>query len=120
MIPADRRNERQPVATTLRALADLVGGDILGDAELRELTAQLLRIHRAILPQNSKGANAMDVEFALTAQRRLVMLQARPYTIVYSLDRAKRPQRDANLAERVMARLRKLAYRMRTLRRRDT
>jgi phosphoenolpyruvate synthase/pyruvate phosphate dikinase len=90
------------------------GAAILGNTELQELTTQLLRIHRIMLAQKTGSANAMDVEFALTAQRHFVVLQARPYTIVYSLDRATRPRRDVSLTERVMGRLRKLAHRLRT------
>ncbi len=98
----------------LLSRSSLTGGAaILRDADLQELTTQLLRIHQSMLPRDSVGANAMDVEFALTAQRRLIMLQARPYGIVYSLDRAKRPRREAGLAERVMDGLRKLAHRLR-------
>ncbi|MEY3473619.1 MAG: hypothetical protein RL087_77, partial [Pseudomonadota bacterium] len=55
-------------------------------------------------------ANAMDVEFALTRERKVVILQARPYTLVYSLDRM---QRDRPVsASRVgwYTRLRRLAH----------
>lgn len=89
------------------------GAAILGNAEIPELTTQLLRIHKTMLAQNSGGANAMDVEFALTAQRHFVMLQARPYTIVYNMDRAKRRRREVNLFERASGRLRKLVHRVR-------
>jgi rifampicin phosphotransferase len=90
------------------------GAPILRDAELTDLTTQLLRIHRTLLPENAGTANAMDVEFALTRERRFVILQARPYTIVYSLDRAKRERPKTGWVERAKAKLRKLAYRIET------
>jgi phosphoenolpyruvate synthase/pyruvate phosphate dikinase len=90
------------------------GAPILRDAELTDLTTQLLHIHRTMLPENAGNANAMDVEFALTRERRFVILQARPYTIVYSLDRAKRERPKKGLLERVKAKLRKLVYRIET------
>ncbi len=90
------------------------GAPILRDAELAELTTQLLHIHRTMLPENAGNANAMDVEFALTRERRFVILQARPYTIVYSLDRATRDRPKMSLLERLKAKLRKLAYRIET------
>jgi hypothetical protein len=58
------------------------------------------------------SANAMDVEFALTQERQFVVLQARPYRIVYSLDRAQRDRPKAGLPERVKAMLRKFALRI--------
>lgn len=90
------------------------GAPILRDVELTDLTTQLLHIHRTMLPENAGTANAMDVEFALTRERRFVILQARPYTIVYSLDRAKRDWPNRGLLDRVKAKLRKLAYRIET------
>jgi hypothetical protein len=91
----------------------LAGGEpILRDAELADLTTQLLRIHRTSLPQDAGSANAMDVEFALTRERSLVILQARPYTIVYSLDRAQRSRPQVGLLGRMSARLRQFVHRI--------
>jgi len=93
--------------------SSLAGGEpILRDAELADLTTQLLRIHRTSLPQDAGSANAMDVEFALTRERSLVILQARPYTIVYSLDRAQRSRPQVGLLGRMSARLRQFVHRI--------
>jgi phosphoenolpyruvate synthase/pyruvate phosphate dikinase len=89
------------------------GAPILQDTELSALTAQLLHIHRTLLDGHTGSANAMDVEFALTRERRFVMLQARPYRIVYSLDRTGRTRAPDGWAQRLQARLRRLAHRLR-------
>ncbi|MEQ1804975.1 MAG: PEP/pyruvate-binding domain-containing protein [Burkholderiaceae bacterium] len=93
------------------------GAPILSGTELRELTSQLLCIHTSMLSTRVGEANAMDVEFALTAQRRFVILQARPYTIVYSLDRSRLPERKAGLLERVVRRVHRIALQSRLARR---
>lgn len=93
--------------------SSLAGGQaILGDAELTDLTTQLLRIHQTMLADHVGSANAMDVEFALTRERGFVILQARPYTIVYSLDRAQRSRPEQGWLERMQARLRRWAHRL--------
>ena len=89
------------------------GEPILRDADLADLTTQLLRIHRTCLTglrPPGGTANAMDVEFALTRERRVVILQARPYTLVYSLDRMQRDR--PVIASRVgwYTRLRRLVH----------
>jgi hypothetical protein len=96
------------------------GAPILRDAELVDLTTQLLQIHRALLAEHSGTANAMDVEFALTRERGFVMLQARPYRIVYSLDRAGRERPGMGWVQGLQDRLRRLAYRLQTGWRRRT
>jgi hypothetical protein len=53
----------------------------------------------------------MDVEFALMPDRRFVMLQARPYTIVYSLDRT-RLRRHETMMDRLVHKARQLIYRV--------
>ena len=68
-------------------------------------------IHDAMLPAHAESANAMDVEFAFLPDRRFVMLQARPYKIVYSLDRT-RVKRHETLADRVAEKVRILLYRL--------
>lgn len=60
---------------------------ILEEPDLRRLSDQLFAIHRNLLPKAAGAANAMDVEFILTRQREFVIVQARPYTIVYNVDR---------------------------------
>ena len=93
--------------------SSLAGGEpILRDAELVDLTTQLLRIHQELLAGHGGSANAMDVEFALTRAREFVVLQARPYRIVYSLDRAGRERPKPGWAQGVQDRLRRLAYRL--------
>ena len=96
------------------------GAPILRDAELVDLTTQLLQIHRALLAEYRGTANAMDVEFALTRERGFVMLQARPYRIVYSLDRAGRERPGMGWVQSLHDRLRRLAYRLQTAWRRRT
>lgn len=93
------------------------GALILHEVDIVDLTDQLLRIHEVMLPAHAESANAMDVEFALTAERRFVILQARPYTIVYDLDRIEpEPQNRDGLFERVVRRARILMRRFRTRR----
>lgn len=87
------------------------GAAILHDTDLRTLTDQLVRIHDAMLPVQAGSANAMDVEFALTAERQFIIVQARPYNIVYSLDRARPVPRDRSALERLMYRVRRFAHR---------
>lgn len=87
------------------------GAAILQAPDLKSLTERLLQIHEAMLPAHAGTANAMDVEFALTQQRELVFLQARPYTIVYNLDRNRPRSRGPNWPERAARRLRRILYR---------
>ena len=68
--------------------SSLAHGDLLlHEAELHALVNQLFAIHDHMLPSASGDANAMDVEFLLTQQRRIVIVQARPYTLVHNVDR---------------------------------
>jgi hypothetical protein len=68
--------------------SSLANGDLLlHEAELRSLVEQLFAIHDHMLPSASGDANAMDVEFLLTQQRHIVIVQARPYTLVHNVDR---------------------------------
>jgi len=118
----DQLPEQYLVATWTRAFepelisrSSLKGGaPILRDEELVVLTAQLLQIHRVLLAEHTGTANAMDVEFALTRDRGFVMLQARPYRIVYNLDRAARVRPQSGWAQRMLGRLRQLAHRLHT------
>jgi phosphoenolpyruvate synthase/pyruvate phosphate dikinase len=97
----------------LLSRSSLAGGaTILGPADVTRLTEQLLRIHAAMLPAHAPSANAMDVEFAFLGEERFVMLQARPYNIVYSLDRT-RVHRHETLVGRVAHKARQLIHRLR-------
>ena len=92
--------------------SSLSGGEcILAAADIASLTDQLLRIHAAMLPAHAGSANAMDVEFAFMPDRRFVMLQARPYTIVYNLDRT-RVRRHESVLDRVAHKARQLLHRI--------
>lgn len=88
------------------------GAPILLEEDLRVLTSQLLRIHDLLLPQYGNSANCIDVEFALTHERRFVILQARPHTIVYDPDRARQAQQPLTWLERAQWRLRRIADRI--------
>lgn len=97
----------------LLSRSSLTGGAaILHAPDLQALTGRLLQIHESMLPAHGGGANAMDVEFALTAQREFVFLQARPYTIVYSLDRFRPPSRGSSWSERSALRARRVLHRL--------
>jgi rifampicin phosphotransferase len=87
------------------------GETILAATDVTHLTDQLLRIHAAMLPTHAGSANAMDVEFAFMPDRRFVMLQARPYTIVYSLDRT-RVRRHETIMDRLVHKARQIIYRV--------
>lgn len=92
--------------------SSLTGGrQILAEEDVLALTRQLLRIHDAMLPRYAGHANAMDVEFAFLPDRRFVILQARPYTMVDNRDQS-RTRRRATLADRVTQKLRRMAYRL--------
>jgi hypothetical protein len=71
-----------------------------------------------MLPAYADTANAMDVEFALTADRQLVILQARPYRVDYGSDR-ERVNGDLSLLDRVARRVVRLVYRVLPDRRED-
>lgn len=99
------------------------GAPIFSEDELLALTAQLQRIHRSEMQRSAHAqadapakvhaeAHAMDVEFALTRQRRFVILQARPYTIVYSLDRAQPQRRKPGWSRQLAHRLHRLSHRL--------
>ncbi|MBK6812143.1 MAG: hypothetical protein IPG81_25315 [Sandaracinaceae bacterium] len=60
------------------------GAPILSEAEVMALTHQLMRIHNNMAPRHAGMANAMDVEFLLTRDRRFVFVQARPFNVVYA------------------------------------
>jgi hypothetical protein len=60
------------------------GQPLLADAEIRALATVLERLHRHFVPKWRGPANAVDVEFLIAGEdRHVVILQARPYTVVY-------------------------------------
>lgn len=60
------------------------GRALINDAELRSLATALTGIHNAFIPGgNWLDGRAMDVEFLLTPAREIVIVQARPYRIVW-------------------------------------
>jgi phosphoenolpyruvate synthase/pyruvate phosphate dikinase len=87
------------------------GAPVLSTDEVLALTRQLLRIHDAMLPGHGALANAMDVEFALTADRRFVILQARPHTVVYDIDRVPPEAPVLTWSESILRRWRHFAHR---------
>lgn len=62
------------------------GKTLLDSATLSDLTHQLVRLHEHLLPRWSGDANAADVEFLVMPDSRIVILQARPYKVIYSED----------------------------------
>lgn len=96
------------------------GGVLLTEDDVKRLSDQLFLIHDRLLPRApGSGANAMDVEFILTQRREFVIVQARPYTIVYNVDRGLRSATEgpwANFVRRVRRQIarfvpNRLAYR---------
>jgi len=99
-----------PPEIELLGTSSLTGGRLLlTEDEVRALTGRLRRVHDRLLPAGG-GANAMDVEFVLTADRRFVLVQARPYRIVHDLDRRRRPEPGALV--RLARRVRRAALRL--------
>jgi rifampicin phosphotransferase len=88
------------------------GALILDELRVVELTKILMRIDAGMLPNYGRGSNAMDVEFALRGDGSFVVLQARPYTVVYNLDRAPKVRRTDTLLQRIGRRLRVANYRL--------
>jgi hypothetical protein len=63
----------------------LGGASLLGDADLRALNEVLGKLHAHFMGRWRRQANAVDVEFLIAgADRHVVVLQARPYRVVYS------------------------------------
>jgi hypothetical protein len=105
-----------PYEPELLSRSSLTAGELLlHEDDARRLTELLVRIHGAMLPAGS-SSNAMDVEFSMRADRSFVIVQARPYNIVYSGDRARR-EIDESAFERTMFRVRRVLGRVSELRR---
>jgi len=63
----------------------MAGVPLLGDADLRALGDVLGKLHAHFMHVWSRRANAVDVEFLFAGKdRHVVVLQARPYRVVYS------------------------------------
>lgn len=63
----------------------LGGAALLGEADLLRLNGVLERLHAHFMKRWSRRANAVDVEFLLAGpDRHVVVLQARPYRVVYT------------------------------------
>jgi hypothetical protein len=63
----------------------LAGRTLLSDADLRSLGEVLGKLHTHFMRQWRGRANAVDVEFLIAGpDRRVVVLQARPYRVVYA------------------------------------
>jgi phosphoenolpyruvate synthase/pyruvate phosphate dikinase len=60
------------------------GAPILNEAEVMALTHQLVRIDANLTRRYPGLANAMDVEFLVTRDRRFVFVQARPINVLYT------------------------------------
>ena len=61
------------------------GATLLGEADLKALDEVLSRLHDHFMREWRHRANAVDVEFLIAgADRHVVVLQARPYHVVYS------------------------------------
>jgi rifampicin phosphotransferase len=61
------------------------GVTLLGEADLRALTAALDRLHEHFMRKWKRRANAVDVEFLIAGlDRHVVILQARPFRVTYS------------------------------------
>jgi len=86
------------------------GAEILSETEVHALTHQLLRVHEALLPQYAATSNAMDVEFAVGQDRHVSFLQARPYNIVYGVDR-EAPQESEGRVSKFVRLARRVVYR---------
>ncbi len=72
----------EPELISRSSLTD--GAAILSEAEVMALTHLLRRIDDTQTPRYQPRANAMDVEFLLTRERRFVFVQARPYNVLYT------------------------------------
>ena len=87
------------------------GAPILQQDDMRALSERLFRIHDRMLPGAGDRANAIDVEFVFTLQREFVFVQARPYRIVYELDRIDNGTPMSGRLPGLMRLLRRIAYR---------
>jgi rifampicin phosphotransferase len=75
----------ETLETEILSRSSLTGGaPVLEQSDIGTLARQLGELHRHFVPRYRGGANAVDVEFAIAGTpRAVVLLQARPYTVVY-------------------------------------
>jgi len=59
---------------------------ILNKTILTDLTSQLVQLHKHFMHSWNDRANAVDVEFLVMRDGKIVILQARPYSLIYSKD----------------------------------
>ena len=63
----------------------MAGATLLTDTDLRALGDALGKLHEHFMNVWSRRANAVDVEFLFAGEdRHVVILQARPYRVVYA------------------------------------
>ena len=62
----------------------LNGQAVLKKESLRALSNVLTTIHQHFMGRWNVNANAVDVEFLVTSNNKIIILQARPYTVIYS------------------------------------
>jgi hypothetical protein len=72
----------EPEILSRSSLTD--GQPILSEADVLRLTEILLALDQRMRPHYTAPANAVDVEFLVTRNRQMVIVQARPYTVVYT------------------------------------
>jgi hypothetical protein len=72
----------EPEILSRSSLTD--GQPILTEADVVRLTEILLALDTRMRPHYTAPANAVDVEFLVTRNRQMVIVQARPYTVVYT------------------------------------
>ena len=63
----------------------MAGATLLRDPDLRALGDALGKLHEHFMHVWNRRANAVDVEFLIAGEdRHVVVLQARPYRVVYA------------------------------------
>jgi hypothetical protein len=60
------------------------GATILPEADVLELTHTLTTLHTNLVPRYANNANALDVEFFVRTDHTIIIVQARPYRVVYT------------------------------------
>jgi hypothetical protein len=65
------------------------GRTLFSDAEAKQFAEQLEKIHEEFVDREVGSAQSVDVEFLIRANRQIVIVQARPYTIHWTGDRVR-------------------------------
>ena len=77
----------QPENELLSTSSRMPDGKVLLNKEtLNNLTQQLVSLHERFIGKWDQTANAVDVEFLIMPDNSIVILQARPYRVIYSKD----------------------------------